>query len=77
MKQILPLIASCVTVYNMYLAGNKDHRAWVLGIFNQFIWLAFIVSFGAWGLLPLTMVLTVMYARNLRKWKFELAQRDS
>lgn len=71
MKQILPLVTSSVTVYNMYLAGNKDHRAWILGLLNQILWLAFIISFGAWGLLPLTIALTFMYARNLRKWKCE------
>lgn len=69
MKQILPLVTSSVTVYNMYLAGNKDYRAWVFGLLNQILWLAFIISFAAWGLLPLTIALTFMYTRNLLKWR--------
>lgn len=72
MKQVLPLITSTLTVYNMYLAGNKDRRAWILGLFNQILWLAFIISFKAWGLLPLTVALTFMYSRNLIKWSKEL-----
>lgn len=62
----------------MYLLGRKDKRGWIMGLFNQLLWGIFIVSFGAWGLAPLSVSLVVMYTVNLRKWRNdELAQRSA
>ncbi len=71
MRQLLPLATSVITVYGMWLAGNHNARAWTLGIANQGLWLAFIVAFDAWGLLPLNAAMVVVYGRNLRKWRSE------
>jgi hypothetical protein len=69
MRQLLPLVTSCVTLVGMWEAGNKRSRAWVIGLCNQALWLAFIVVFAAWGLLPLSVALVVIYTRNLLKWQ--------
>lgn len=69
MRQVLPLTLSVLTLLTMWLAGNRDPRAWVLGLVNQGLWLLFIVMFGAWGLLPLSLALIVVYGRNLVLWK--------
>lgn len=71
MRNLIPLFTSCVTIYAMWLTGNKDWRGWLVGLLNQIPWLAFIVVFDAWGLLPLTVFLVVMHTRNLRKWRRE------
>lgn len=71
MRQLIPLATSVVTLVGMWLAGNKDPRAWIVGLANQVLWLAFIVLFGAWGLLPLLVSLVVIYTRNLIKWRRE------
>jgi hypothetical protein len=69
--QLIPLATSVVTVIGIWLAGNHDPRGWMLGIANQALWLWFIIAFGAWGLLPLLVVLLFTYSRNLVKWRKE------
>ena len=71
MKQLLPLALSVNTVAVMWLAGSKRALAWLLGLIGQAGWLAFVILFQAWGLLPLTVILTVVYTRNLLRWKTE------
>lgn len=34
------------------LAGNKKRSAWIVGLINQFLWLIWIFTIQAWGLLP-------------------------
>lgn len=69
MRQLIPLATSVVTLAGMWLAGNHDWRGWALGLGNQALWLLFIVTFAAWGLLPLSAALIVVYSRNLWRWK--------
>ncbi len=69
MRQGLALLTSTVTLYGMWLAGSHRWTGWLVGLANQALWLAFIVMFGAWGLLPLNVALVVVYSRNLVKWK--------
>lgn len=71
MKQLIPLLCSFLTIRNMWLAGNHDYRAWGWGLVNQVAWTAFIITFNAWGLFPLTIILSGIYIRNLWKWKKE------
>lgn len=68
-KQLISLATASGTLLSMYLLGNKDKRGWIVGLLNQFLWITFIVVFGAWALSPLSGCLLVMYTRNLRKWR--------
>jgi hypothetical protein len=68
---LLPWLMSAVTLTAMYLAGNKNPIAWVLGVANQCLWLLFIVHTEAWGLLPMLVGIVAIYIRNLLKWKRE------
>jgi hypothetical protein len=70
-RQAIALSTSVFTLIGMWLAGNKDWRGWAVGLGNQVLWFIFIVVFGAWGLLPLSLTLTVTYARNLIRWRAE------
>ena len=65
---LLPWLLSCWTVVTMTLAGNKSVWAWRSGIASQGLWLVFDYHVEAWGLMPLAVVLTAVYYRNLRKW---------
>lgn len=67
--QYLPWFISALTVYCMYLAGNKNHLTWPLSIINQALWLAYILAAGAWGLLPMNAALWVIFIRNYFKWR--------
>lgn len=71
MRQIIPFITGALTIIGMWRAGSKHTDAWVIGLINQCFWALTIVMFGVWGLAPLTAALTVIYARNLIKWRSE------
>lgn len=67
----LPWLLSVITIYMTLLAGNKHRHAWLLGLLNQFLWLFWILTVEAWGLLPMNFALWVVYARNHWKWTRE------
>ncbi len=77
MRQLLPLATSIVTLVAMHRVGSKKTDGWALSLANQVLWLWFIVAFQAWGLLPLNVALTAMYARNLARWRREGADKKS
>lgn len=68
MKALIPWATSFGTVSAMWAVGRHHWWGWLIGLGNQVVWVAFAVAFGAWGLLPLSAVLTVVYIRNLRAW---------
>lgn len=68
-RQAIALATSALTIWGMWLAGSKNWRGWAVGLGNQALWLAFIIVFGAWGLLPLSVALVFIYSRNLLRWK--------
>lgn len=69
MRQAIAFATSIVTLAGMWLAGSHDWRGWALGLGNQVLWIALIVTFGAWGLLPLSVALIVVYTRNVIVWR--------
>lgn len=71
-KTVLPYFLSAITIYTMILAGNKRQGAWAVGLLNQFLWLIWIISMSAWGLLPMNIALWVVYGRNHFKWNKKL-----
>ncbi len=68
MKDIIPYILSINTIVTMILAGRKNKYTWILGLLNQVLWLTWIFLIQAWGLLPMTGVLCVVYTWNHFKW---------
>lgn len=68
-KTGLPWILSFITIYTMYMAGNKNKSTWLVGLMNQALWLLWICVTGTWGLLPMNGALWVVYARNHIKWR--------
>lgn len=69
MLVVLPWILSALTIYTMFLAGDKKQGAWIVGLINQLLWLVFIIAIGAWGLLPMNLALWFVYTRNYIKWQ--------
>lgn len=65
----LPWLLSAITIYMTILAGNKSRNAWLYGLVNQALWLVWILTTGAYGLLPMNAALWLLYARNHLKWR--------
>lgn len=67
-RAYLPWLLSAITIWTMFLAGNKHRQTWTIGLANQALWLVWIVASSAWGLLPMNAALWIVYARNHLKW---------
>lgn len=67
-KTYLPWLLSAITIYMTLLAGNKHRNAWAVGLLGQALWLVWIITVSAWGLLPMNIALWIMYGRNHIKW---------
>ena len=65
----LPWIISVCTIYMMYSVGNKELRGWVVSGFTQFLWLIYILSSSAWGLLPLNAAMLHDFSQLLQMEK--------
>ena len=70
-EQHLPWLMSAITIWMTLLAGNKHKSAWAIGLFNQALWLSWIIATETWGLLPMNAALWVVYARNHWRWSLE------
>lgn len=68
-KIYLPWLLSAITIYTMFLAGDRKRYTWLIGLGNQALWLIWIVSAEAWGLVPMNIALWIVYARNHLKWQ--------
>lgn len=66
---LMPWLMSAITIWMTVLAGNKHRLAWAVGLFNQALWLTWIVGTASWGFLPMNLALWLVYARNHLKWK--------
>lgn len=67
----LPWLMSAITIYTMFAAGDLKKHTWVVGLCNQVLWATWIFASGSWGLLPMTIAITFVYARNHIKWQKE------
>ena len=66
-QDILPWLTSAMTLWAVWLSGHNLRLSWVVSLINQALWCGFIVASGAWGLLPLTLSLAVIFARHLAR----------
>lgn len=69
MTTYMPWLMSAITIYMTVLAGNKNRHAWLIGLFNQALWLVWILATKNYGFLPMNAALWVVYARNHWKWR--------
>ena len=61
-------VQSCITIYMTLLAGNLKPNAWLFGLFNQILWVTYIVATASWGWAPMCAALTFVYLKNHFQW---------
>lgn len=77
LRQIIPLLLSANTLVLTWLVGNRRTAGWVLGCLGQALWFVFIITWQVWGLLPLAVGLSIVYTRNLVRWRREERARPT
>ena len=55
----------------MWLMGNKNKYAPLVGLFNQVLWITLVLITKQWGLMIGVVAYTIVHARNLYKWMQE------
>lgn len=65
------IAASIATLFSMWLMGNKSVKGPLVGALTQIFWFAMVISNELWGLLPFTIIVTLIHLRNLIKWRRE------
>jgi hypothetical protein len=68
----MPWLLSAMSIWQTIWAGNLNRNTWVLGLFNQMLWLIWIILSKNWGLLPMNIAMWIVYVRNHRKWRKQL-----
>ena len=56
--------------------GSARYAMWACasGLCSQALWIVFDVLTGAYGLLPLALILGALYVRGWRRWAYEVAR---
>lgn len=75
-QNYLPYLLSIITFTTMWMAGSNKQYTWLIGLIGQGLWAMWIVSMQAWGLLPTTFGLTLIYAYNNSKWNEQARARQ-
>jgi hypothetical protein len=62
-------VLTAVGVFGLFLAGRKDRRGWMVGIFAQTLWFAYAISTRQWGFLVSCFAYGWVYIKNARAWR--------
>jgi hypothetical protein len=72
----LELAATFTTFVTMWKMGDKSLAGPIWGEVSQVVWLALVLYDGLWGILPITLALIAIHARNYLRWRREAAQKN-
>jgi hypothetical protein len=65
---IMPWVLTGFTCVNLWLLGRQRRSGFIVGLAAQPLWLAFDYAVGAYGLMPLALVLGWLYVDGWRRW---------
>jgi hypothetical protein len=63
------IVTAAVSVAGVWLAGHNPRWGWQWGLGAQVVWLVAGLATGRPGDVILSVVFTVIYLRNLRRWR--------
>lgn len=65
-----------ITMFNMWMLGNKNILGWYLGLLNQVFWIYASLVAGTYFFILLSVFLTGIYIRNIMLWRAEARRAD-
>lgn len=66
---VMPFGLSAISAWQMYLTGKLHRQSWLVGMFNQSLWLVYIVISQTWGFIPMNVLFWIVMYKNHQKWK--------
>lgn len=66
---------TAVGLTGLWLSGSMRRIGWAIGLGAQVLWIAFAITFEAWGFLLSALGYGFVYARNW--WRWREAARES
>lgn len=67
-QNLVALLLSTIQIACYTMAGNLNRWGWIVGLTGAVPWCIVMLTWNAWGLLPLVVFLQVIYVRNFVKW---------
>ena len=62
-------LLSITSVIMLWMMGNKNRYAPIVGIFNQILWIIYVIMKKDWGLLIGVLLYLTVHIRNTIKWR--------
>jgi hypothetical protein len=59
---------SAIGLIGIYLAGRKNHWAWIIGLLDEALWIAYAITSQQWSFCISAIAYASLYARNLHAW---------
>jgi nicotinamide riboside transporter PnuC len=70
-QNLIAFLLSGIQIACYTMVGDHNRWGWIVGLSGAVPWLAVMIAWNAWGLLPLVVFLQVIYVRNFVKWTRE------
>jgi hypothetical protein len=58
-----------VSIAGLWISGHSPRAGWTYGIASQAVWVAYGLTTHQHGLVALSAAMTIIYIRNLRRWR--------
>jgi nicotinamide riboside transporter PnuC len=75
-NQLWSWALASVGILGIYLAGRKNPKGWLLGVFAQVLWVAYAIATRQWGFLTTAFGYGFMYMKNWIAWRRESRQNE-
>jgi hypothetical protein len=64
LKFVLEFLASIAAIITVWVYGNKNNKAPIIGMIGQMFWWVLTFYSEMWGLIPLNVVMLIIHIRN-------------
>lgn len=62
-------LLTAVGVFGLWLAGKKDPRGWMVGVFAQILWILYATATKQYGFYISSIAYGWVYLKNARAWR--------